>query len=105
MKSRNVDRNGRVIIPKKIRKELKFEPYQKLEIIIEYGELCLRKYNSSIKLKNRPYLGIVREMDKYNRIAIPAEYRTLLGLAENTRVHWDADYDEEVIRIWNNTEG
>ena len=100
MKGRKMDQAGRIMIPKKIYKELKLEPYQKLEILIEYGELCLRKYDSNINLKNQPFLGIVREMDRYNRISIPEEYREKLDIHQGSIL--TLKLEEKTIKVLKN---
>lgn len=101
---RKLDYLGRFTIPKIVVDKLEFEKFQELEIIVEYGKICLRKFDSRSDVSNRPYLGIVRRIDEANHIMIPVEYRNLLFLNENGKVNWKCDYDNQVVRVWGNDE-
>lgn len=68
-----IDELGRLLIPVKIRRELQFEAYQEVEITIEYGKICIKKYEQQ-DIKKVPYLGMIRALDKQDRLVIPRDY-------------------------------
>ncbi len=71
--TRKFDALGRLVIPAKICHELQFEKSQKVEITIEYGKICIKKYKQR-DIQKVPYLGIIRALDSLNRVVIPSEY-------------------------------
>ena len=53
MARRSVDSLMRVLIPPKIMRKLGFEPEQEIEISMEYGVICIRKFEPE-NFKERP---------------------------------------------------
>ena len=83
MFTRRIDHLRRIVIPSKLRNELKFEKYQEVEITIEYGCICIKAFNSS-NINEKSYIGIVRRIDELGRICIPADYLNVLKIEKNT---------------------
>lgn len=76
---RSLDSLGRVVIPNEFFKELELSPAQEMEITIEYGEICIKKFQSE-DFKSRPFVGFVRKLDVLHRVVIPSEYLNLLEI-------------------------
>lgn len=76
---RKMDRLGRIGIPSKVSKKLGFLENQELEITIEYGEICIKKFQRE-DVQKKQYVGIVRKMDPVNRVCIPREYLDVLKI-------------------------
>ena len=73
---RNVDRLGRIVLPKKIRQSLEIkELTDPIEIHVSDDMIILKKAD-----KNTSVSGNVRCLDNFGRIVIPIEIRTLLGI-------------------------
>ncbi len=51
-----------------------------MEISIEFGAICLRRFNFEQDIMSRPHIGVVRKIDHEGRISIPAEYRKVLKI-------------------------
>lgn len=74
---RNIDQHGRILIPNKFFKELEFSERQNVEVFIEHGKLSIRKFQRE-NWQARPFVGVVRSIDEFHRLTIPAEYFHLL---------------------------
>lgn len=85
MARRSVDSFMRVLIPPKIMKKLRFEPEQEIEISMEYGVICIRKFEPE-NFKERPYVGIIRKIDTKTRVTIPRSYAHLMGIKKGDKV-------------------
>ncbi len=73
---RNVDRLGRIVLPKKIRQSLKIaELTDPIEIQVSDDFIVLKKSTD-----NTPLSGNIRCLDNFGRIVIPIEIRTLMGI-------------------------
>lgn len=80
---RRLDGLRRVVIPIEIYRELEFQDWQEVEITIEYGKICVKKYEHQ-DIKQVPYIGMVRRLDNLHRIVIPIEYMMVCKIEENT---------------------
>ena len=81
LKSRKVDTLGRVMFPLKLTRLLGYDEWQPIEMSIERGFLCFRKFDRNAKdLMQREHIGIVREIDEMHRLVIPKEFRDVLGI-------------------------
>lgn len=96
MWQRKIDRQGRLYIPIEILKKQNILAGQEMEIIIEYGEICLKKF-SRIDLKTRPHVGLVKKIDESNRLVIPIEFLGVLGIKRGAYV--TLRLEEDVIKI------
>lgn len=67
----------RVKIPTYLLKELNFSKRQEVEISLQYGKICIRKFENQ-DLQTRPFVEIVRNLDPEGRVVIPSEYLNLL---------------------------
>ena len=85
MKEQKIYSKGRLTIPKEFREELKIGKWEKMELTIEYGRICIKPYSCS-DITQLPYVGIVRMMTEQNRIIIPKEYLEVCGIEENEAV-------------------
>lgn len=83
MVTRNLDRLGRITIPKQFFEKLAFEQFQKCEITIEYGGICIKAFDGE-NIETRPNIGMVRRLDGLFRMSIPSEYREVLGIRRNS---------------------
>lgn len=82
---RKIDKAGRLRIPDCYFKQLEMHEYQEIEITIEYGKICIKKFErGNIDLK--PYVGIVRTLDELYRVSIPSEYLKLLGIMKGDKI-------------------
>lgn len=73
---RNVDRLGRIVLPKKIRQSLNInELTDPIEIHVSEDFIILKKADSTVSAS-----GNVRCLDNFGRIVIPIEIRNLLGI-------------------------
>lgn len=96
MLKRKNDSLWRIYIPKKIINELKLSQNQEMEITLEYGEICLKKFQQE-DIRKRKFVGIVRSIDSYYRINIPREYMKLMGLKPGNKVTFKIE--EETIKL------
>jgi len=94
--TRKIDKLGRVKIPIKFSKRMGLEKFQQVEVTIEYGLICIRKFDE-INLKDRPYIGIVRCLDELERFCIPNEYFEVLKIPKDIRVQFVLDGDKVII--------
>lgn len=85
MVQRKIDSLRRVAIPSIFVKKLGFTMWQEVEITIEYGEICIRKFEKK-NIQERPFVGIVRSLDEVNHVVIPAEYLKVLEIKKDTMV-------------------
>lgn len=76
---RKMNNARRVVIPSEFFNELGLSQNQEMEITIEYGELCIKKFQPE-DMQSKQFIGIVRCIDSFHRITIPAEYFQLLGI-------------------------
>lgn len=72
-----IDSLRRVKIPTHLLKELNFSKRQAVEVSIQYGKICIRKFENQ-NLQTKPFVGIVRNLDHEGRVVIPSEYLKLL---------------------------
>lgn len=78
---RHVDNLDRIVIPKELCRTLDIEPKDALEIFIEDARIVLKKHDSvAISSKNKGGLGIIRHVDGLDRIVIPKEICTTMGI-------------------------
>ncbi|MCI9015568.1 MAG: hypothetical protein HFJ53_00105 [Clostridia bacterium] len=96
MQQRKLDQLGRVCIPSKFFNELNLSKKEKMEITIEYGEICIKRFNAKA-IKKREYIEIVRILDQLNRITLPAEYLDILGIKRGNVI--SLTMEEETIKI------
>ena len=75
------DKCGRVHIPVHFFRKMGLSTRDEVQISIEYGKICVRKFERE-KLRQYSHIGIVRKIDKLDRICIPREYWLLFN-AEN----------------------
>lgn len=73
---RGVDRLGRIVLPKKMRQAMDLkELTDAIEVFVSGDGIILKKYDNSV-----PPSGDLRCLDKFGRIVIPIEIRTLFGI-------------------------
>lgn len=77
------DKCGRIHIPSHFLKEMGLSKRDEVQVSIEYGRICVRKFERE-KLRQYSHIGIVRKLDNLDRICIPREYWLLFN-AENAR--------------------
>lgn len=94
---RKVDTLGRLHIPKKISTRLGLVECDSVEITIEYGKICIKKFQENIDINAMPYIGIVRNVSLVNRVVIPKDYLYTLKITPNTDL--DLVLDGNVLRI------
>ena len=87
---------GRVRIPIQFSKQLGISAGDEVQLIIEYGKICVKKFERE-KFKDYSKLGIVRKLDSVDRICVPREYWLLLN-AENAN-EVDIYLDDKTIVI------
>ena len=75
------DKGGRVHIPVHFLKEIGLSTRDEVQVCIEHGKICVKKFERE-KLRQYSNVGIVRRLDKLDRICIPREY-WLLFKVEN----------------------
>lgn len=74
-----IDKLMRFHIPSKVTKGLNIVVGDELELTIEYGNICIKRFESS-NIKKRAYIGTVRKLNKVNRIQIPIEFLRILEI-------------------------
>lgn len=77
--TRKIDRKGRLFIPKKLCHRFNFEEHQKVEISVEYGCLCIKKFRP-LGFENRPFIGVIKNYTSQNGVILPMEYLNLLDI-------------------------
>lgn len=80
---RTLDKLRRICIPKDFLNNLNIWSY--VELTIEYGQICIKKFEFN-DLKSRRFIGIVRKIDSLNRIVIPMEYLSILGISTEKQI-------------------
>lgn len=95
--NRRFDTLNRVAIPKEFAEKLKIEKDVPVEITLEYGDICIRKFDER-DFEKRSYVGIVRDADNLNRVAIPAEYVAMLKLQPSSIMKISLEGDVVKIR-------
>lgn len=70
---------SRFTIPKEFCTSLDLTSGSFVEITLEFGELCIKKFNAE-NFDKRPFVGIRRIVETNNRVAVPKEYAEMLGL-------------------------
>lgn len=88
----------RICIPQKMCKELNFSECEEVEITIEYGYLCVKKFDAQ-EISKKPYIGIVRKLDLQHCLRIPTEYLKTLHILPNRYVQFELDKAEQKIKI------
>lgn len=78
-----IDSKRRLYIPRSVCKLYEINKKELMEISVEYGWLCIQKFDSKVDISKRPYTGIVRWFYPRNRIGIPEEFCDLLGINED----------------------
>lgn len=91
---RRVDDLGRVVIPKELRKVLKIQEHDPIEIFIENTNVVLKKHN----IDSAESIGIVRKIDDLGRIVIPKELRKTLKIQENNPLEIFVEDDKVLLR-------
>ena len=76
---RKINEVGAIVIPNQWFKMLKFQKIQAVKMTIEYGKVCIKKYEHK-DISKIPYVGIVRYLTTNNKCTIPMEYVELCGL-------------------------
>lgn len=78
---KRLDSEGRLVIPIEFLKYLELYPTVDLEIMMVYGEICIKKFDwDEVNLKSRPFIGVIRSMDRQHRVFVPKNYQRLLGI-------------------------
>lgn len=88
----------RICIPQKMCKELNFSECEEIEITMEYGCLCIKKFDAH-EIDKRPYVGIVKNLDLDHSFRVPSEYLCLLKMSLGHFVQFELDSSEQKIRI------
>lgn len=93
----SLDPVGRVIVPAQWRRDGE----KRVEISIQYGNIVLQRYTQKEEqnLKERPFLGIVREYDDMGRVVIPMEMRVILGIQKRTQISIKEEGQDRVCLI------
>lgn len=94
---RKIESSGKIYIPIKFFRSLNFSKNQEVEIIMEYGAICIKKFSRK-NLRYKSYVGIVRRLDNKQRVSIPWEYLRLMHLKEGDT--FDTMYDGGKIIIF-----
>lgn len=92
---RDIDKVGRVVIPKETRRELGIGPKTPLEIYIEDESIIFRKYTRPENTNDVKEPGIVRDIDAVGRVVIPKEVRNRMGIGPDS--HLEIYIDEDMI--------
>ena len=79
-----IDSQRRLFFPEWICERYAITEYQPLEITIEYGGICIKKFESSEDVLNKPYTGIVRKTTSKCRLSIPKEFCEVLGIDQDS---------------------
>ena len=88
---------GRLYIPRNLGRTLGLIDKDCLEITIEYGSICLKKFDKNMDINKAPYVGIIRQIDYLNKISIPKDYLCTLEIAPNTAL--DLVLDGKTLRL------
>lgn len=97
-----VDKVGRFRIPKDVVRNLldsEDEEYQEFEITLEYGKICIRKFDYN-DFEKKQFVGAIKVLDSENRLVIPQDYRKLLDISQYSPLNSEVDYDSETISLW-----
>lgn len=90
---------GRITIPKEFRESLQIKEGQTLDVLLEYGEIILRKFDKSMLRKR--VVGVVKELDSNGRINIPSEMIYSMGISQGDMVSVKCNYKKQKIIISN----
>ena len=91
-----IDSKRRMLIPAWVCKLYEIDQKQLLEITVEYGWLCIKKFDSEVDVSKRPYTGIIRSFYSQNRIGIPREFCELLNINEDTSLEIDVEEPNKI---------
>ena len=79
--SRRIDGLGRVDILQDLFEQLDYEEEQSVEITIERGQLCIKKFDwDDEDFIQRDHIGMVGNIDILHRLVIPKEFRKVLNI-------------------------
>lgn len=98
MTKRRISNFNRLCIPQKFCKALDFAPCEQVEITIEYGFLCIKKFNPH-EINKKPYIGIVKKLDLQHSVRLPSSYLDLLNMKPHDYVKLEVDLDRKKIKI------
>lgn len=77
-----LDPLGRIMIPTEWRQK----KVRRIEISIHYGHIVLQPYDATIDVKERAFIGLVRECDYVGRVVIPKEMLQVLEIQPKTQM-------------------
>lgn len=86
---RNMDRLGRLVIPKELRRTLEITDGGYVEVFRDGENVIVRKQQDT---------GIARKIDKLGRLVIPMELRSALEIDNTEPIEFLVDEDEIVLR-------
>ena len=94
---RRLDNKGRITIPISLFRKLGFDDKQLVEITVEYGKICLKKFYKFC-IQDIAFIGIVRPLDAYRRLNIPVDYLKILDidLGYSFEVTFD-EFEEKIV--------
>ena len=93
---RKFQKFNRIGIPNKFFNELGLSQNQEMEIIFEYGQICIKKFDRE-NIQERPYIGIVKRIDNLHRLVIPIEYLSLQGIEPGEMI--TLEIENETIKL------
>lgn len=96
---RRIDELGRIVIPKEIRKKLRIDNGESLEILIEDDNIILKKYSPVESLNDvvNKYVDIFSQVIKCNIIVV--DRKKVIGVSSNIKKQYqDKDITEFTLR-------
>ena len=96
---RRIDELGRIVIPKEIRKKLRIDNGESLEILIEDDNIILKKYSPIESLNDvvNKYVDIFSQVIKCNIIVV--DRKKVIGVSSNIKKQYqDKDITEFTLR-------
>lgn len=92
------DNLGRVVIPKEIVKSLSFEEGQKVDVYICEQGICIKRV-----IREENVFGLIKSIDKLNRIVIPKSIRKKTNINEETYFNIFLDKDIIILTFLKNS--
>lgn len=92
-----LDNARKIFIPRKLCNLLKIKEHQEVELTIEYGCICIKKFDSN-NIASRPHVGVVRYLDAQHRVVIPKEYLNCIHIELDSKLQLDFRNNKIIIK-------
>lgn len=92
---KEIDNLGRILIPKEIRENFKFNYNDKMNVYLENDNIVIEKY-----IEDEENNTSTRNIDELGRVVIPVEIRDRLGIIEKDKLEIYVDKNKIILKIY-----